>query len=120
MRLNEIGRIVEKTWTALPEHYPQVQLDIFVVMPNHVHGVILMADDEAPRVLAGDIHTTGQGSNPVVGAGLKPAPTKSERHDLPEIVRAFKTFSSRRINLIPWDSGNKSLAEGLLRPGDPN
>jgi len=53
-------------------------LDGFVVMPNHVHGIIVLTDDSA------------------VGAGLKPAPTKM--HALPEIVRAFKTFSARAIN----------------------
>ena len=100
MRLNQLGRIVEETWTALPEHYLHVQLDIFVVMPNHAHGVILMVDHDALQVRTGAILTTGKGSNPAVGAGFKPAPTKSKRHALPEIVRAFKTFSSRRINLL--------------------
>jgi putative transposase len=34
----------------------------------------------------------------VVGAGLRPAPTAGKKHGLPEIVRAFKSFSARRIN----------------------
>ena len=63
MRLNKLGRIVEKAWTALPEHYPRVQLDIFVVMPNHVHGVILIADDEAPRLWTGAGQTTAKVPN---------------------------------------------------------
>ncbi len=76
MRLNELGRIVEQTWHGLPNHYCHLELDAFVIMPNHIHMVILLTD---------------------VGAGLKPAPT-TKRHGLSEIVRAFKTFSSRRIN----------------------
>ena len=77
MKLNEAGRMVQSVWHGLPHHYPHVHLDQFIVMPNHVHGLIVLSDG-------------------IVGAGFKPAPTK--RHGLPEIARAFKAFSSRRIN----------------------
>ena len=43
MRLNEAGRIVEQCWLAIPVHFPNVDLDVFVVMPNHVHGIVLMS-----------------------------------------------------------------------------
>ncbi len=79
MRLNEYGRVVVECWNGLPGHYPHVGLDAFVVMPNHVHGVLELTRN--------------------VGAGLRPAPTSAKwRHSLSEIVRAFKAFSSRRIN----------------------
>ena len=42
MELNDAGRIVQQCWDALPLHYPVVQLDAFQVMPNHVHGIILI------------------------------------------------------------------------------
>ena len=78
MRPNACGTIVMQAWDVLPTHYPHVALDAFVVMPNHVHGIVLFADD-------------------TLGAGLKPAPTH-KHHALSEIVRAFKTFSARTIN----------------------
>ena len=82
MQLNEAGRIVQSVWDKLPEHYPHVELDAWVVMPNHVHGIITLVDPAN------------------VGAGLRPAPTpiSNKRHPLSEIVRALKSFSSRRIN----------------------
>ena len=40
MSVNEYGGIVWECWYDLPHHYAHVQLDIFVVMPNHVHGII--------------------------------------------------------------------------------
>jgi REP element-mobilizing transposase RayT len=81
MQLNDCGQIVTAHWDDLVNHYPHVELDVFVVMPNHVHGIIVLTDN--------------------VGAGLKPAPTTTTRHHgLPEIVRGFKTFSSRRINYL--------------------
>ncbi|MCL4503714.1 MAG: transposase [Deltaproteobacteria bacterium] len=76
MLLNYLGEIVLQSWLDLPNHYPLIEIDEFTVMPNHCHGVIVMTD---------------------VGAGLKPAPTKPP---LSEIIRGFKTFSARKINLF--------------------
>jgi REP element-mobilizing transposase RayT len=40
--LSELGKIVEKCWTEIPEHFPNVQLDQYVVMPNHLHGIVVV------------------------------------------------------------------------------
>ena len=40
MRLNEIGQIVVKCLNHIPQHFPSVELDAYVVMPNHIHGII--------------------------------------------------------------------------------
>ena len=48
MHLSAAGRVVERVWDGLPEHYPHVGLDVFVVMPDHVHGVIVLADVPLP------------------------------------------------------------------------
>lgn len=40
MTPNETGRMAEKCWCAIPDHFPWVILDEFIVMPNHVHGII--------------------------------------------------------------------------------
>ena len=36
-----LRRVVETMWRRIPRHFPYVQLDEFVVMPNHVHGIRL-------------------------------------------------------------------------------
>ena len=80
MGLNENGKIVKYAWKDLVNHYPNIELGTFCIVPNHVHGIIILID------------TT-------VGAGLRPAPTQTaKQHGLPEIVRAFKSFSARRVN----------------------
>jgi REP element-mobilizing transposase RayT len=78
MQLTSFGEIVMKCWEELPNHYKNIELDQFVIMPNHLHGIIWINGD-------------------IAGTGFKPAPT-DKRHGLSEIVRALKTFSSRRIN----------------------
>ena len=63
MRMNDYGRLVAECWADVPNHYPRVELDAFVVMPNHLHGIIVIVD------------SVGTG----VGAGLRPlTPTNSE------------------------------------------
>ena len=102
MRLNVYGQLVLECWDDLVNHYRHIELDAFVVMPNHVHGIIIL--------------------NPPVGAGFKPAPTHGESapiHGLPEIVRGFKTFSSRRINQLRETAGQpvwqRSYYEHIIR-----
>ena len=45
MVLNALGEIVWACWREIPIHFPHVELDAFVVMPNHVHGIIWIVDD---------------------------------------------------------------------------
>ena len=44
MRLNVYGRMVQEVWNGLPGHYPHVALDAFVIMPNHIHGIVVLVD----------------------------------------------------------------------------
>ena len=76
MSLNPYGVIADSCWKDIPRHYPEVQNDTFITMPNHVHGIIVIQD--LRRVV--------------------PRTTPTKRHPLPEIVRAFKSYSSRKIN----------------------
>ena len=46
MRLNELGEIVRAVWEAIPEHFKDVAIDEFVVMPNHFHGIVFIYDQD--------------------------------------------------------------------------
>ena len=48
MRLNNVGQIVQDEWFRTSIVRPDVELDAFVVMPNHVHGIIVILDDAPP------------------------------------------------------------------------
>lgn len=45
MILNEYGEIIQKVWNELPQHYMNIQLGEFIVMPNHIHGIIVITDN---------------------------------------------------------------------------
>jgi putative transposase len=82
MVLNDVGRLVESVWNGLMERFPTIELDAFVVMPNHVHFIINIA------VSAGK---DGMGQD---RAGQGRAPT------LDQIVGAFKSISAARVNRL--------------------
>ncbi len=66
MHLSAAGMAAQTAWAAIPAHFPRVRLDAFVVMPNHVHGVIVIvgtmpetddamsAPDDADASVSGD------------------------------------------------------------------
>lgn len=89
-----LRREVVTRWNGLPAHFPGVTLDAFVVMPNHVHGIIWLSD---PDVVEGVSLRTDALSI----FEETPSTTSDERRalvSLPQIVRLFKTHSARRIN----------------------
>jgi REP-associated tyrosine transposase len=47
MRRSKRGAIAEACWHRIPEHFSRVELGAFVVMPNHVHGILIFHDREA-------------------------------------------------------------------------
>lgn len=99
MILNRNGKILEKTWLELMDHYAGIELDEYIVMPNHFHGII---------IINGFVLTRSK----MVKAGLEPAFTKHANsnsdfssHGLSEIVRSLKTFSARKINMARQTPG---------------
>jgi REP-associated tyrosine transposase len=81
MRLSEAGRTVARAWQQLPVRFPSVSTDAFVVMPNHVHAIVVL---RAP------------GSGPPTGAASS-APT-TNAPSLGKVLRAFKSLSAIEVN----------------------
>ena len=51
MELSNIGQIAKDCWQHIPEHFENTALDEFVVMPNHIHGIIILVGDADLRPL---------------------------------------------------------------------
>jgi len=73
MQLNDFGKIAHDEWTNLSERFPNVILDAFQIMPNHIHFIIALENVRAGLAPA-PIHT----NSTTVGAGLAPAQTKCQ------------------------------------------
>ena len=101
MLLNPTGQGIADGWEWLAQQYPYVALDEYVVMPNHLHGVIVIADQ--PR-----------------RGGSRTAPTR--RKPLGRLIGAFKTVTTKRINLAEGTPGQmlwqRNYYERVIRSTD--
>ena len=91
MHPNECGQAVMDVWNLLPHHFPHVHTHAFVLMPNHVHGILVFrdADDAASR-------------NRVL-----------MRRGLPEVVGTFKSYSARAVNRLRDTRGQPVWQRGF-------
>ncbi|MFN2118914.1 MAG: transposase [Anaerolineales bacterium] len=86
MHLSRRGLIAEECWHLIPRHFPHAELGLFVGMPNHVHGIILL-------------HERGE-DGPHLGASYWVTPTKPrgpQRGSVGAIVGAYKMAVTRAI-----------------------
>ncbi|MDT8381936.1 MAG: transposase [Brevefilum sp.] len=79
MNLNQAGKTVEQTWQDIPKHFPNTSCEIFVVMPNHIHGIINIIDDEIVRAQS------------IRGNGVKPKSIGS-------IIGSFKSAVTKQLH----------------------
>lgn len=49
MRSDEYGKIAQQCWLDIPKHFPNVQLDVFVIMPNHIHRIFWIFNNVGAR-----------------------------------------------------------------------
>jgi|WetSurMetagenome_2_1015567.scaffolds.fasta_scaffold377428_1 putative transposase len=95
MRLSEAGKVIQTVWDALPERYANIDLDISVVMPNHVHGIIMLTDSS--DVGAGLALPGSKGSEPAL---LCKKGAASSAPTLGDAIRTFKSISAIQVNRV--------------------
>ncbi len=102
MELSGIGRLAEKYWLKIPDHFPFVKLDAFVIMPNHVHGIIIIdkPNDGENTVL---VETPKLGVSTSTYANNDTNIKKWKPGNLGVIINQYKricTIHARKINLV--------------------
>lgn len=94
--MNECGRIVEECWRWLADQYGHVLLDEYVVMPNHLHGIIVLGASDGDGIMS------------------------SQRRSLGQLVAAFKAKSTSRLQEIlgaPGSIWQRNYYERVIRDG---
>jgi putative transposase len=84
MKLKARGIIADKCWREIPKHFLNVELDEYVIMPNHVHGIIILND-----------HCRGEVTSPL----RKPT--------LGKVVAYFKYQSTKMVNELNATQGSR-------------
>jgi REP-associated tyrosine transposase len=107
-----LGNIVAEIWNALPAHFAHVKLPAFVLMPNHVHGLIEIG------CLAGTRSSADTGPEAV--SAETPKPPRVVAGSLGAIIRSFKSAARRRIRLEVNYAGEiwqRNYFERVVRDG---
>ncbi len=98
MHLNETGKIIEEEWLKTPSIRPNVELDAYVIMPNHLHGIIIIGE------AVGATRRVAQ--KKPIRATLQVAPTQTlVSGSLGAIIGQFKSKAAKRINALQGTQG---------------
>ena len=116
VNLSRIGNVVLEEWLLLPSRRSGVQLDRFVVMPDHVHGIIVLAS-QAVTLPAGDLTVAPTGNRH--STGLAKIVKGPEVNSLGAIIGQFKAGVTKRIRDELQRPQGSSLAAQLSRPHHP-
>jgi len=115
--LSPIGEIVSGCWLEIPQHFPDAELDEWIVMPNHIHGILILHG-------RGEAFASRRSSAPQdPGANASPLRiTKARgtrRNSLGAIIQTYKSVSSRRVNATCGTPGSsvwqRNYFEHLIR-----
>jgi len=107
MRPSEFGQVVSRYWMRIPVHVAHVELDEWVVMPNHIHGIIMITGrgEASPEgVSSADRLTPGEGRLREQDVGRDASPLLRSG-SLGAIVGNFKSVTTRRVNRMRGTPG---------------
>lgn len=106
MQLSEIGKLAEKFWYEIPNHFSMIELGNFVVMPNHVHGILIIdkPNDESfvetRQCLVSTVET-----NSIIGSSRFQNQGKNTISSIVGSYKSIVTKMSRQINPnFAWQS----------------
>jgi REP element-mobilizing transposase RayT len=134
MHLNLVGATVKAVGDSLPRHFPLIALDAFVVMPNHVHGIILITDSAGNCNPNPNLNCRGEAfvpitedsqprsfytnASPFPGCNDSSLPRGTQSGSIGAILQNFKSVATRRVNRITRNSGTlwqRNYHEEIIR-----
>jgi len=98
MRLIEFGRIVQEEWERSSVILNEIEMDAFVVMPNHIHGIVFILDINTNS----NVGATGRSPLRIPKSGHMYGPVSKS---LGAFVAGFKSIVTKRINIIRGTPG---------------
>ena len=98
MQLNEIGEITKKCWKDIPYHFENIRLHSFVVMPNHIHGII-----EITTHVGANYHSPNNEQKHNNDRAKNISPLRGTSNTIGSIVRGFK------IGVTKWVRANTNI-----------
>ena len=106
IHLNEYGEVVQQCWNEIPIHFLNVELGAFIIMPNHVHGIIFITAERRGEVLSphNDPNDNIQDADvdATLNQGRETLPLR--KPTLGQIVAYLKYQSTKEMNRIETEN----------------
>jgi len=98
--LSKFSLVAKQQWEKLPKRFPNIELGAYMIMPNHIHGIIVITAGRG----------TAENPNDLDGELSRRAPTQEQfqkpvKGSIPTIIRSYKSTVSHRINLMRGTDG---------------
>ncbi|MEW6200947.1 MAG: transposase [bacterium] len=117
MVLNAYGKILEMCWNDIPKHFPVVELDEFVIMPNHVHGILIVGAQfivpNTPSCEESEIYKSGLGESGLDKSSpyIENNPMMLNQTTLGKIIRFYKAKTTFLIRKKGFDKSNPYISQ---------
>ncbi len=122
MLLNNCGKIATRKWEQLDKRFPEIEIDEFIVMPDHMHGIIVIPD---PTVVVEAIHELPIHDLPqheLPRQREKNSPISRRRMTLPMVIGFYKMNTAKAINIANNTRGThvwqRNYYEHIIRNQD--
>lgn len=126
MMLNDAGKIANECWLEIPNHFPNVFLHEFVVMPNHIHGIVELisvgAENFPPNIRNFPPNITNGGNDVRANDGNdvranNDSPLRSPSKTIGSVVRGYKIGVTKwmRLNTNVYDVWQRNYWEHIIR-----
>ena len=97
MVLSKFGLVAQQQWEKLPQRFPNIELGAYVIMPTHMHGIIVIMTG---RGTAGNLNGLDEVSSRRAPTTTYERFQKPVKGSIPTIIRSYKSAVSYRINLM--------------------
>lgn len=129
MKLSPLGEIAHYQWLQLPQRFSNIELDAFIIMPNHIHGILIINKPQHPKTRRGEAGENRHNSSPIIP--ISPASPDLSYEDTPQvstltpcppvnsnpphgtipgsigaIIQNYKSLTSRKINMLLRSKNN--------------
>ena len=103
MICNELGEIAYREWMKTAELRPQIELDAFMVMPNHIHGILKINEMDMDTLHSPNNTGDNTGDNMGDNMGECNSPLRSPSNTIGAIIRGYKSSVTKQFGLMGFD-----------------
>ena len=120
MFLSDIGMKVNECWLDIPNHFPQIVLHEYVIMPNHLHGIIEINNTNTIEsnigvIVGANNHSPLRSPQPQTTPSLLQFRPNGTSRTVGSVVRGFKIGVTKQVGFSPWQ---RNYYEHIIRNGE--